>query len=338
MAAKISAIEYALPEHEVTNAELALLYPEWTVEKIYGKTGIMSRHIAASDEFASDLAIKAAEKLFTAGEIAKEEIDFILYCTQSPDYRLPTTACIIHDRLGLRKSCGALDFNLGCSGFVYGLSLAKGLIETRAAHNVLLLTAETYSKYINPGDRSVRTIFGDAAAATLICDNEIEESFIGPFIFGTDGSGAKNLIIPAGGARKPSDANTAVAHKDESGCIRSDDNIYMNGSEIFVFSLGSVPAALNALFLKSGKTMDDIDIFIFHQASKLMLDTLRVKCGIPEKKFVLAMKDIGNTVSSTIPIAMKDAIESRQLKKGMQAVLIGFGVGYSWAASMIKWC
>jgi len=336
MAAKISAIEYVLPELEVTNSELAQDYPEWTVEKIYGKTGIMSRHIAAPDEFASDLAVKAAEKLFTSREIARDEVDFILYCTQSPDYRLPTTACIIQDRLGLRKSCGALDFNLGCSGFVYGLSLAKGLVETGAARNVLLLTAETYSKYINPGDRSVRTIFGDAAAATLVRDDGSGEGYIGPFIFGTDGSGAKNLIVPAGGARKPSTAETAVEHMDESGCVRSEDDIYMNGSEIFVFTLGSVPAALNALLQKSGKTMDEVDFFVFHQASKFMLDTLRMKCRIPEQKFVLAMKNIGNTVSSTIPIAMKDALESGLLKKGMRAVLIGFGVGYSWAACMVE--
>lgn len=337
MIAKISAIEYVLPECEVTNEELARDYPEWTVEKIYSKTGIMKRHITARDEFASDLAVRAAEKLFASGKITKDNVDFILYCTQSPDYRLPTTACLIQERLGVQKTCGALDFNLGCSGFVYGLSLAKGLIETGSARNVLLLTAETYSKYINPGDRSVRTIFGDAAAATLISANETDNELIGPFVFGTDGSGAKNLIVPAGGARQPCNSETAVEHRDESGCIRSDNDLYMNGSEIFVFTLNSVPSAFAELLKKSGNTIEDIDLFVFHQASKFMLDTLRIKCKIPEGKFVVAMKDIGNTVSSTIPIALKDAIGSERIKKGMRVVLIGFGVGYSWAACIIKW-
>jgi 3-oxoacyl-[acyl-carrier-protein] synthase-3 len=337
MTARISAIEFVLPECIVTNEQLALEYPEWTVKKIYEKTGIMNRHIAAPDEFASDLAVKAAEKLFSSGAINREKIDLILFCTQSPDYRLPTTACIIQERLRIPKTCGALDYNLGCSGFVYGLALAKGMIETGSAHNVLLLTAETYSKYINPGDRSVRTIFGDAAAATLITEDTYTEELIGPFIFGTDGSGAKNLIVPAGGARHPSDSETAIEHRDESGCIRSENDLYMNGTEIFTFTLKSVSTAVEQLLKKAGNMLEDIDLFVFHQANKFMLDTLRVKCKIPESKYVVAMKDIGNTVSSTIPIAIKEALDSGQLKKGMRVLLVGFGVGYSWATCIIEW-
>jgi 3-oxoacyl-[acyl-carrier-protein] synthase III len=337
MTARISAIEYILPECIVTNEQLALEYPEWTVKKIYEKTGIMNRHIAAPDEFASDLAVKAAERLFSSGAVNREKIDFLLFCTQSPDYRLPTTACIIQERLCIPKTCGALDYNLGCSGFVYGLALAKGMIETGSAHNVLLLTAETYSKYINPGDRSVRTIFGDAAAATLVVEDDFNVDLIGPFVFGTDGSGAKNLIVPAGGARRPTNSKTAIEHRDESGCIRSENDLYMNGTEIFTFTLRSVSAAIDALLAKTGNILEDVDLFVFHQANKFMLDTLRVKCKIPEGKFVIAMRDIGNTVSATIPIALKEVLDSGRLQKGMRVLLVGFGVGYSWAACMIEW-
>ncbi len=321
----------------MTNEELSLEYPEWTVEKIFNKTGIRSRHIAGSDETASDLACSAAEKLFALGRARKSDIDFLLYCTQSPDYPLPTTACLIQERLGLPTTCGALDFNLGCSGFVYGLALAKGLVETGSADNVLLLTGETYSKYINAGDRSVRTIFGDAAAATLISGDGATGEAIGPFVYGTDGAGAKNLIVPAGGSRQARDSRTAQEHRDESGCIRSENDLYMNGSEIFTFTLKAVPMAISALYEKSGITAESVDLFVFHQANKFMLDTLRKKCQIPEEKFVITMENIGNTVSSTIPIALKDAEDSGKLKKGMHVLLTGFGVGYSWAACMVEW-
>src|ERR1700677_1922670 len=168
MKAVIRAIEYHLPEAVLQGQDLAREFPDWPVAKIESKTGISQRHIAAAGECSSDLGIAAAKKLFASGAAAAAEIDFLLFCTQSPDYFLPTTACLVQTALDIPTHAGALDFNLGCSGFVYGLSLAKGLIETGQAANVLLITAETYSKFIHPGDRSVRTIFGDAGAATLI--------------------------------------------------------------------------------------------------------------------------------------------------------------------------
>jgi len=337
MAAKIAEIEYYLPEKEVTNEEIAKEFPQWTVEKIYAKTGIMSRHVSAQNEFASDLAVKAANKLFEKGSVNREEIEFILYCTQSPDYYLPTTACLIQERLGLRTSCGALDFNLGCSGFVYGLSLAKGLLESESCRNVLLITSETYTKFINAKDRSVRTLFGDGAAATYIVNTEEGRNAIGPFIFGTDGRGGKNLIVPAGGVRLPRSQETNVEHEDDSGNIRSDDNLFMAGPEIFTFTLSSVPRAINSLLEKTGYSLDDIDLFVFHQANKFMIETLRVKCKIPANKFIIDMERVGNTVSATIPIALKGAIESGKLTKGMKIMVAGFGVGYSWAVAIIEW-
>src|ERR1039458_9298547 len=189
MQASISAIEYYLPGNTVSTEDLSAQVPEGSVAKMDEKPGIRNRHIAAPDECSSDLAVAAARQLFASGACRPEDIDFILLCTQSPDYFLPTTACLIQDRLGIPTTAGALDFNLGCSGFIYGLGLAQGLIASGQASKVLLLTAETYSKFMNPSDRSVRTIFGDAGAATLLESRGEEHPLIGPFVYGTDGSG-----------------------------------------------------------------------------------------------------------------------------------------------------
>lgn len=330
MKANIKAISYYLPEEVLSNDLINKEFPEWDIEKISSKTGINSRHISAKDEFSSDMAVKAAERLFAEHNIDKSTIDYLLFCTQSPDYFLPTTACIIQDKLGLNTSIGALDFNLGCSGFVYGLSLAKGLIAGEMAKNVLLITSETYSKFIHHKDKSNKTIFGDAAAATLISS---EEGFcsLGKFIFGTDGKGAENLIVKQGGMRFPvSNENEDIS--DEFGNVRNDKNLYMNGAEIFNFTGEFVPKLTEAILEKSNLTKEDIDLYIFHQANKYMLNHLRKKIKIPEEKFFIAMEECGNTVSSTIPIALYEAQKQGKLSESKNLILAGFGVGYSWAA------
>ncbi len=319
--AAIKAIEYYYPEQVLKNEELADQFEGWTAEKITKKTGISQRHIASATECASDLAYQAASKLFKSGACAPNDIDFILLCTQSPDYFLPTTACILQDKLGIPTHCGALDFNLGCSGYIYGLSLAKGLIETQQAKNVLLVTAETYSKYIAEDDVSTRTIFGDAAAATLVSATQSETPMLSSFVYGTDGSGAENLIVKNGAHREPnSDAK----------------RIFMNGPEIFAFTLKSVPAAIDALLTKEQIEMDNIDYFVFHQANEFMLSHLRKKIGIPADKFYMDMSDCGNTVSSTIPIALKNALTNKTIQPGDRVALVGFGVGYSSGACLVS--
>ncbi len=338
MHASISAIEYFLPERTVSTGDLSAEFPDWSVEKIDSKTGIRDRHIVGAEECSSDLAFAATQQLFESGACRPEQIDFILLCTQSPDYFLPTTACLLQDRLGIPTSAGALDFNLGCSGFVYGLGLAEGLIASGQSSHVLLLTAETYSKFLNAQDRSVRTIFGDAAAATLVSAVDTRAPLIGPFVYGTDGSGGPNLIVPTGGMRKPRTAASAVASEAESGNIRSQDNLYMNGAEIFNFTLTAVPQSVQALLDKSNSKLEDIDLFVFHQANKYMLDHLRKRMKIPEDRFQLAMSHCGNTVSSTIPIALKHASTDGKLKAGSLVMLVGFGVGYSWGATLLRWC
>lgn len=331
MKAAIAAIAYQLPARAETNADLSREYPEWNAEKVAAKTGIHCRHIAAPDECSSDLGVKAAERLFQDGACRRDEIDFLLFCTQTPDYFLPTTACLMQARLGLRQTSGALDFNLGCSGFVYGLSLAKGLIETGQARTVLLITADTYTKLIKPGDRNVRTIFGDAAAATLVRAEEMVvpgRELIGPFVFGTDGQGAPNLIVKEGAFRSFTSGATGTSQPP---------SIAMNGPEIFNFSLRVVPECVRELLQKGQMSVDEVDFFFAHQANQYMLDHLRDKMGLPKEKFYVGLRDCGNTVSSSIPIALADAARHDLIKRDALLMLIGFGVGYSWAAGFIRW-
>jgi 3-oxoacyl-[acyl-carrier-protein] synthase-3 len=336
VSARLKDIAVYLPDTVLGNDELAKLYPEWPAEKILEKTGISERRIASEEQTAGDMAYEAARNLFAQGQVAAQDVDFIILCTQAPDYVLPTTACVLQDRLGISRQAGALDINLGCSGFVYGLSLAKGLIETGAARCVLLLTADTYSKYIHPLDKSVRTLFGDAAAATAVVASEDAEEAIGPFVFGTDGSGAKNLIVEAGMYRVPKSCDTSIEKNDDSGNVRSRENLYMNGAEVMSFSLKEVPKAADTLLLKAGKSKEDIDFFVLHQANKFMLEALRKKLRVPEEKLPITMGDCGNTVSSTIPIALFKLIRQGRLMHGQRLMLVGFGVGYSWAACLLN--
>ncbi|MFJ8260405.1 ketoacyl-ACP synthase III [Rummeliibacillus sp. NPDC094406] len=322
---KIAAIEYYFPENQVYND------PE---NKLTKKIGIFSRYIARKDETALDLAVKAAEKLFEKGVCKKEEIDFLLFCTQAPDYILPTSACMIQDKLKLSKNCGALDFNLGCSGFIYGLSLANGLINSKQVKNVLLLTADTYSKFVNEQDLSTSLLFGDAAAATLITKSN--EDHIGKFVFGTDGSGANNLIIQAGGAREPINSDTIMEFEDERGIIRNKNDLYMNGPEVFNFAMREIPKSVKNLLEIENRTLDDYDYFVFHQANQYMLNALRRRLEINPNKFSIQLNDCGNTVSSTIPIALKREIEKGNIKESDNVLLAGFGVGLSWASCSIK--
>ncbi len=334
--AAIKAIHSYLPEKKLTNEQLAQEFDDWDVDKIYKKTGISVRGLADRNECASDLGVAAGKKLFCNESVAPDDIDYLIFCTQSPDYFLPASSCIIQTRLGISTNCGAIDINQGCSGFVYGLSLAKGLIESNCAKNILLITAETYSKFINPKDRSVRTIFSDGAAASWITTQDGDEEYIGPFVFGTDGTGANELIVPAGALRRPLSPETKIERKDEAGNVRCDENLYMNGSEIFTFSMETVPVVCNRLLEKAKMKMEDVDYYILHQANKFMLEQLRRKMKIPETKFCINLESYGNTVSASIPMALEIAKKQEQVHIGNKVMLIGFGVGYSWAATIIN--
>lgn len=330
MNAYINAISYYLPEEVLTNEALVTEFPEWTVEKVAGKVGVTERHIAAENETAADMGTKAAEKLFTEHNIDRSVVDFLLFCTQSPDYYLPTSACLIQERLGLSTHVGALDFNLGCSGFVYGLSLAKGLIAGGIAKNVLLITAETYSKHMHPRDKGNRTIFGDAAAATLVSTEGFAE--IGNFSLGTDGRGAENLIVKKGAMRQVNALNDLQF--DESGNPKSSDFLFMDGGEIFNFTSEAVPVLVEDVLNKNELQQNEINLFVFHQANKYMMNYLRKLIDINPENFYIHLEKVGNTVSSTIPIALYEA--GKEDKLNGNVLLAGFGVGYSWGGVVLK--
>lgn len=330
--AYISAISYYLPEHILTNEELVKDFPEWSVEKVAQKVGVVSRHLAGPDETAGDMAEKAARKLFAEYDINPLSIDFLLLCTQSSDFFLPSTSCILQDRLGIPTSAGAFDYNLGCSGCFYGMAIAKGLIAAGVAKNVLLLTSETYNKYLHPEDKSNRSIFGDGAAACLISMEGFAE--IGEFVLRTDGSGADNLIVRTGAARQKE--ATGFHEEDVEGHIKRDDYLYMNGSAIFNFTLDAVPAMMDQLLEKNGMAKDDIDYYVFHQANMFMLSTIRKVCGIPKEEFYIDLTNVGNTVSSTILIGLKECLSKGTIQPGMSVLACGFGVGLSWGGTILK--
>jgi 3-oxoacyl-[acyl-carrier-protein] synthase III len=324
--AAIGPIAIHYPERAETNAELQRLFPDWDMDLIHEKTGIATRYIAAQNECASDLGVVAAKKLFERYDIDPASIDFLLFCTQTPDYPLPTTACVMQTRLGIPTSAGALDFNLGCSGFVYGLALADGLIRLGPVRRVLLITAETYSKYIDPTDRSLRTIFGDAGAATLI--EAGDRPTLSAFQYGTDGQGADTLIVAEGGARPAAEAIKPRHRK------RWPSKLYMDGPSLIGFTVEQVPKLIDQILAAAGMVREDVDLFLLHQATKKMLEHLHQRLGMDTVRMPLLLEDCGNTVSSTLPILIDELRRQGTLRLGSKNMLIGFGVGWSWAGCM----
>lgn len=316
----IKANEYYLPPKTEDGSALKKDNPDWSIKDIEEKTGIYLRHISGPKETATDMAVIAAEKLFATG-VHKNNIDSLILITQSPDYVLPTSACILQERLGLSKSCMAFDVNLGCSGFIYGLAIAGSLIEKGLAKEALLICSETYTKYIDKADRTCRPLFSDGAAATLLgsCDYDA----LGPFEMGTDGAGFSSLIVNSSGART-------------ADIVTKERKLFMDGPNVFMFSMDRVPKCVAALLDKSGKKISDIDLFIFHQASKLVMDNIIRRLQLPEEKVFVNYNRIGNTVSASIPIALKDALDKKRLKKNDRIMLVGFGVGYSWGGCLIQ--
>lgn len=326
--AAIGPIAIHLPERVETNEQLAADNPRWDMDLIASKTGIFERHIAADGECSSDLGVKAAEKLFAEFDIDPASIDFLLFCTQSPDYPLPTTACLIQDRLGLPTSAGALDFNLGCSGFVYGLSIAEGLIQSGAAKRILFITSETYSKFIDPQDRSLRTIFGDGAAATLI--ESSDRPSLSGFKFGTDGSGADTLLVAKGGHRPEADAIGPRKRK------RWKSDLYMDGPALIQFTVGAIPGLVSEVLASGSLTREDVDYYLFHQATRKMLELLVSSLEVDTEKLPIQLEKVGNTVSSTLPILIHQMRQENKLHPGGTHLMVGFGVGWSWAGCLWK--
>jgi 3-oxoacyl-[acyl-carrier-protein] synthase-3 len=319
----IKAIEYVLGKNVETSEELLRDNPDWRIEDIEKKTGVKTRFVSDSDETATSLGIQAGKKLLSNNEdiISAEKIDALIFVTQSPDYFLPASACIIQNELGIGKNSICFDINQGCSGFVYALSNACAYIHSNLAENVLIICGETYTKYIGANDRTNRPLFSDAAAAILVSKSN---KSISGFNLGTNGAGAKNLIVEEGAAKAKFGSE-------------SSPQLFMDGSKVFMFTLGEIPKSVKNILTAEGLTSDAIKMFVFHQASKLVIDSLEKKLGLKPNQVFRNYEDLGNTVSATIPIALKDLSDRGGMRESEKVLIQGFGVGLSWAGCIIEW-
>lgn len=303
-----------LPEKLLSNKDLAGGFEEEKFNRLQEKLGIYERRVSDVNESALDLAYNACIKL---SQSELDKVDYILYCTQSPEYFLPSSSCLLQEKLGLKNGIGALDINLGCSGYVYCLSIGKSLIESGIASNILIVTTDTYTKYIHDNDLTNRFIFGDGATATLIDKADVEK--IHSFDFGTDGSGAEDIIVRG---RNFNDGDDRL------------DFFSMNGPKVFKFVKNNIPSSVSKVLEHAGKDSKDIKGYVFHQANKKMLHTLADEIGVERKAVIVAMSKVGNTVSSSIPFVLKDVLDSDS--NNGDYLLSGFGVGYSWSSCILE--
>jgi 3-oxoacyl-[acyl-carrier-protein] synthase-3 len=332
--AEIRAIAAALPEGTVTNDDLQREHPEWDLELVARRIGVQCRHIARTDETTLDLGHQACGQLFRAHPDLPENVDTLIFCTQSADYVLPPNATVLHGRLGLPERVAAFDLGLACSGFVYAASIARSMIRSGSAQHVLVVAGDTYSKYVNKGDRSARVLFGDGAAATWIAP-AAGGLRIRDTACGTSGRSFETFIIPAGGCRRPRSDETRIEYTDESGNIRSAENIHMAGRKLMDFMTTTIPQHVQDFLRSNELGTDDIDLYVFHQASAVVLDSLRLALELDPERVYMNLRDIGNTVSASIPIAIRDAQAEGRLTKGDRVLLCGFGVGLSWGSVLL---
>ena len=329
MGCEIKNIEFVLGNKKIENKDLHYINPEYNFNRFEKNVGISTRYKEVEGN-ALTLAIKSINKLLSKIAIDKSEIDYLIYCTQSPEFLIPTNACILQNECGLNNSIGALDINLGCSGYTYGLSLAKALIESNQASNVLLVTSETYSRYIHEKDLINKLIFSDASTSTLI--SKSNSNNIGIFEFGTDGSGFDKLIVKNNFFNK--EVSPAVKNYGNDN-LYTDNNLYMNGPEVFSFTLREIPTLLKRVLNKNNKNINEIDKVILHQANKFLLKSVVKKAKIDFEKLFINLDKYGNTVSNTLPIALKEFSQTK-IKENNSILLGGFGVGLSWSGCVLN--
>ncbi len=335
MKVAITSIAYKTGDCKLSNAELSERFGVGVMRKIADMSGILERRIAARGECASDLAVEAARLLENRGLSSLSDIDLLLFATQTPDYIMPTTACILQERLGLKESCAAFDINLGCSQFPYALATAAAWLNSSLAKKALVITADTPSRLINPLDKSAVSLFGDAAAATVV--EKSPDDSIADFEFGTNGKGFDSLICPASGMRNPPTRADYVESVDENGNLRSNANMKIDGFKIFAFAYKTVPLAVENILRRNRLGVADVDLFVFHQAGEMMVSSASKRLKIPPAKIYYKMHDIGNCGGASVPIALADAALNGRLKAGMKVVVCAFGVGLSWGAALIEW-
>lgn len=329
MKVRIGDIACALPASVETNAMLRESYPEWDFDRLEDRTGVFERHIAGPGETALDLAEQACSSLDL------DDVDGLVFCTETPDHPIPSNACLLHGRLGLPNNALALDINMGCSGYVYSLEVARSLIRCGTAKKILLATGDTYSQFINAGDRATRVLFGDGAAVSVITGSQ-DDSGIIDLSLGSSGKNYERFMVPAGGSRQPLSDATTIESTDKSGNIRTPADITMDGFGVLSFFNGTIPGEVLALLERNQLGINDPDLFVFHQASRVALDSITRALKIPDAKMVRNMDKVGNLVSSSVPVALKMAIDSGQAKPGDLVLLCGFGVGLSWATALMR--
>ena len=332
----ISAISYYLPAYVERNIDLEIEYPQKVNADIIEKLGVDQKHIIDKDLKPSHIALLAAQQLLEETGFDKNNIDALIYCSEHHDYVTPPTSCVLHGALGLSKKAGTFDMTHGCSGYMYGLAMAKGLISGVGMNNVLFLTASATTKYIDPANLSLRLLFGDAGSASLITRSG-ENTFgsIGELVLGTDGTAYEKIIIRDGREAYPLNDESFKERTDQFGNVFTNRGLYMDGQGILLFILKRVPALIEETLEKNNLHLDDIDLFVLHQANFFALEFVRKKLKVEPDRFYYNMGKYGNTVQATVPIGLKDAMDEGKLKPGSKVLIAGFGTGLSWGATVL---
>ena len=332
--AGIQDIDFYLPESMVSNEMISRENPDWDMLKASERSGVLSRPIAPDGVTALDMGFLATEKLFKHAPLEIDDVDALIFCTQTPDYILPPNSTLLHGRLGLKQSVMSFDITHACSGYIYSVGIANSLVRSGAAKNVLIVTSDTYSRLIHPQDRSTRPIFGDGAAACLVTDHSLF-LHIKDIEYGTSGDLANRFIVKQGGMRFPGKANSGDIISS-NGRINSPDHIYMDGFGVLSFFNKIVPASVRSILKNNQLEISSISKFIFHQASQLALDSIKKSLNIPTDKVVIDMANTGNLVSSSIPVILTKLKADGQIQSGDWVIISGFGVGLSWGTILAK--
>jgi len=337
MKACIAGIEIDLPQRVVTNAELAREHPSWDMDKIAERTGVLERHVCVDGETALDLGQRASERLLERLNLSPSDVGGVIFCTQTPDHILPGNSGLLQDRMKMPTSVMTFDISHGCSGFVDGLFLAKTLVLSGAVKTILLVNSDSYLRLLHPDDRSTATLLGDGGAACLVHAVEQGPGEIGEFSMGSDGGDAEIFSIEAGGTRVPRSPETCKPIVDLTGSVRTAEHVKMDGPAVLAFVRKRVPPLVEDLLAKAGHGMEAVDLVVPHQASKLSLEYVQRWLDLPDEKSVCNMADVGNLSSASIPVALRREEIAGRLRPGMKVMLVGFGVGLSWAACLVDW-
>ena len=337
MKAAITAMHYCLPRRRVTNDELEARFEPKALRSIVKMSGIKERRVTIAGQTALDLGHVAAHRLLLDRGVSPESLDLIVFVSQTPDYQIPASACVLHERLKCGTHCAAFDISLGCSAFPYALSVVNGMVVSGQAKRALLINADALTQVIHPRDRGLVPLHGDGAVATLIEAVADDQPGLGQFLLGTDGTGFRHLMIPASGARLPRSADTKIEIRDDSGSVRTDEHLTMNGPAIFHFSVYKVPEVIKATLDRFALRLEDIDLVLLHQANKTMLDLIYRAVGVPQEKRFFFMEEIGNMSGASTPMVLAEALRQGRIKPGSRTLICSFGVGLSWGCSIIEW-